>query len=225
MQSRFSAALAAAVALTLAVSYGSAFAAKGQVSIGGNFGVGMYSNKQLNDSLLVPNGIKKVTSGWEYGGSIRYGLSPKLAIELEGNLLNGKSKTTVPAGDFTVKTKAFALPVNLLIGLSENEKYGFNLVVGAGPLLSTKIETKDETVNPAVTDESAKKTTFMAQGGFEGDVFLSRNFALTGRVLGRYAKAKNVDLNPSDPSDGNIDINLSGFAFGLGLRAFFGGSQ
>ena len=68
------------------------------------------------------------------------------------------------------------------------------------------------------------KTAFMGQGGFEGDYFMSRQFALSGRVMGRYAKASDVDVT-DDPADGTIDLDMSGFAFNLGLRVFFGGGQ
>ena len=69
--------------------------------------------------------------------------------------------------------------------------------------------------------ESSSKTTFMAQGGFEGDYKVSTQFALSGRVLGRYAKASDLDKNKDNPTAGTVDIDHSGFAFSLGMRMFF----
>ena len=212
--------LAALAAVGLVVSTAPAFAAKGQWSLGGNFGVGTYSNSDFNDAL-ESGGIKGVKDGWEFGGTLRYGLSPKMGLELEGMKLDGKSTTTSGTDELNVHTKGLAMPLNLLIGLSQNDKYDFNAIVGAGPLLNAKFTADDGTSDT----ESGSKTAFMGQGGFEGDYFMSRQFALSGRVLGRYAKASNVDIDKNDPSAGNIDLDMSGFAFNLGLRVFFGGGQ
>jgi hypothetical protein len=212
--------LVALAAVALAFSTAPAFAAKGQWSLGGNFGVGTYSNSDFNDAL-DSGGIKGVKDGWEFGGTLRYGLSPKLGLELEGMKLDGKSTTESGPDHIDVHTKGIAMPLNLLIGLSQNDKYDFNAIVGAGPLLNAKFTADDGTSDT----ESGSKTAFMGQGGFEGDYFMSRQFALSGRALGRYAKASDVDVDKSDPSAGNINLDMSGFAFNLGLRVFFGGGQ
>jgi outer membrane protein W len=211
---------AAAVAAALALTTAPAFAAQGTWSLGANFGLGTYSNGELNDALNS-TGIKEVKDGWEYGGTLRYGLSPKTSLELEGMSMNGKSTTTEGTTSLDVHTKALGLPVNFLYALSQNETHDFNLLIGAGPMLNTKITTKLEDTGSSSEDNSASKTAFMAQGGFEGDYLLSRQFALSARVLGRFAKADNVDVDSSDPSAGNIDINMSGFAASLGMRVFF----
>jgi hypothetical protein len=78
---------------------------------------------------------------------------------------------------------------------------------------------EDET--GSIDSETGSKTAFMAQGGFEGDYKVSNQFALSGRVLGRYAKASDVDADKNDPSEGTFDIDHSGFAFSLGMRMFF----
>ena len=210
--------LAAFAAVALVISTAPAFAAKGQWSLGGNFGVGTYSNTQFNETL--PTGVKEVKDGWEYGGTLRYGMSEKNSLEIEGMQMDGKSTTDVGGDEGNIHTKGFATPVNLLIGLSQNDKYDFNAIVGAGPVWGMK-----GTADGAFTGETSSKTSFMGQGGFEGDYMMSRQFALSGRVLGRYAKASDVDLDKTDPSQGTTDINMSGFAFNLGLRMFFGGGQ
>ena len=207
-----------AFAIGLGLSAGPAHAAKGQWSLGGNFGVGLYSNGQLNDSLEAV-GLEKVSDGFEYGGTLRYGIAPTKALELETNLLNGESSTDVTGGTIKIKTKAVALPLNLLFQVSENDKYSFHFLIGAGPMLDTKITAEAGSLKT----ESESKTAFMAQGGFEGDWFMSKQFALTARALGRYAKASDIELDKTDPSAGKIDVNLSGAAFSLGLRVFFGG--
>ena len=211
--------LAAFAAVALVFSTAPAFAAKGQWSLGGNFGVGTYSNGDFNDELQA-GGIEAVKDGWEFGGTLRHGMSDKMGLEIEGMKMNGKSTTTSGTDELNVHTKAFATPVNLLIGLSQNDKYDFNALIGAGPMWNAKF-TADDGTN---STESGSKTAFMGQGGFEGDYFMSRQFALSARAMGRYAKASDVDIT-DDPADGQIDLDMSGFAFNLGLRVFFGGGQ
>jgi hypothetical protein len=216
--------LAAFAAVALVISTAPAFAAKGQWSLGGNFGVGTYSNGDVNDQLQSI-GADKIKDGWEFGGTLRHGMSDKMSLEIEGMAMNGKSETTEGTTTFTAHTKSFATPVNLLIGLAQNDKHDFSAIVGAGPMWNTKATSEISDPSGTVSGESGSKTAFMAQGGFEGDYFMSRQFALSGRALGRYAKASNVDNDKNDPSAGTFDIDHSGFAFNLGLRMFFGGGQ
>jgi hypothetical protein len=223
------------VALAVAAStalVAPAHAAKGQWSIGGNFGTGIYSNTKINDYLdsvstansLVPT-LKHPKSGWEYGGSIRYGISPKASLDYEVNLLNGKGKTDVTSpgtATIEVKTTGIAGPLSLYYELGRSDKSVFNFFVGVGPMYGTKFKVTQS--NPSTTIESKKKTGLYAHVGFEGDYMLSKSFAITARALGRYAKASDVTYtDPSDPSIALVkDVNLSGAAFSLGLRAFFG---
>ena len=210
--------LAALLALTLFAVPASA--APGTWSLGANFGVGTYSNSDLNDQLEA-GGVKAVKDGWEFGGTIRRGLSTKTSLELEGMMMDGKSTTEEGTATLDFHTKGIAMPVNMLYALSQNDTHDFSLLVGAGPVFNMHGSQTFEDTGVSVEGETASKTAFMAQGGFEGDYLLSRQFALSGRVLGRYAKAGDVDINKDDPSDGTIDLDHSGFAFSLGMRMFF----
>lgn len=195
--------LAPVLALTLfAVPAG---ADPGAWSLGANFGVGTYSNKDVNDGL--PDGAKDIKDGWEFGGTIRKGMSVKTSLELEGMTMDGKS--TMESGGTTTDfhTKGIAMPVNFLYALSQNDTHDFNLLVGAGPVLNMHGSSKfEDTDGTTIEGESGSKTAFMAQGGFEGDYKVSTQFALSGRVLGRYAKASDVDADKDNPSAGTFDI-------------------
>ena len=209
--------LAALLALTL---FAAPASAEGPWSLGANFGVGTYSNSDLNEDLEDAGG-KAVKDGWEFGGTIRKGMSPKTSLELEGMMMDGKS--TMESGGTTTDfhTKGIAMPVNFLYALSQNDTHDFNLLVGAGPVFNMHGAFHAEDSGNTLETDTASKTAFMAQGGFEGDYKVSSQFALSGRVLGRYAKASDVDADKDDPSQGTIDIDHSGFAFSLGMRMFF----
>jgi len=204
------------LAIALA-SAGPAQAAKGVWSLGGNFGTGIYSNSEINDDLDLI-GIDKITSGWEYGGSLRYGISPKASIDAEFNSINGKSSTSdSPNPDIEASTTGMAVPLSLYYTLSENDDALFNLFIGAGPMFSTKYKLEQG----SNSIEGKGKTTFYAHLGLEAQYKLSPTFALTARALGRLAKASDVE-DKDDPSN-TEDVDLSGAAFSLGARLYFGG--
>ena len=210
--------LAGLLALTLFAVPASAD--PGAWSLGANFGVGTYSNSDLNDQLAT-DGVKAGKDGWEFGGTLRKGMSVKTSLELEGMTMNGKSTTEFGTSSLDVHTKGIAMPVNFLYALSQNDTHDFNLLVGAGPVLNMHGTFHAEDPSGSGETETGSKTAFMAQGGFEGDYKVSTQFALSGRVLGRYAKASDVDVNKNDSSQGTFDIDHSGFAFSLGMRMFF----
>src|SRR5205085_149710 len=139
-------------------------AAKGQWSLGGNFGVGMYSNTAINDYLdsvstensFTPK-LKHPKSGWEYGGSLRYGISPKASLDYELNMLNGKGKTDVTSpgtGSVEVKTTGLAGPLSVYFELGRSDKSVFNFFVGAGPMFKTKFKVTATDNTGTTVDES-----------------------------------------------------------------------
>jgi hypothetical protein len=204
---------ASSALLVLALGFAPAEAAKGQFSIGGNFGTGIYSNSDINDILEV-GGYEEVTSGWEYGGSLRYQVAEKLALDLEGNMIKGKSTTEDPPDeDVEISTSAVAIPLNLVYTLSANDSYVFNIFGGPGILASPKFKAEQG----AAEDEVEGSSSFYGQAGLEAQWFVSPTFALSARALGRMAK--------SELEDSDTDMDLGGVAFGLGARLFFGGSE
>jgi hypothetical protein len=220
MLHRYSAALVAGLTAAMALGFvsGPAFAAEGQFSIGGNFGTGIYSNSDLNKLLKAATPPRKeVKSGWEYGGSLRYGVSSKLALDLEANSINGKATTTNPSGDGDEhwRTKGLAIPLNLYYALAQNDDYNFNFFAGAGPMVSSKLHASDNSTDI----KSDNKTVFYGQAGFEGQFMLGQKVALGARALGRIAKVKDVKVGGVSSSP-PLNLDLSGAAFGIGLRVF-----
>jgi hypothetical protein len=204
--------MAASVLLAVAVAAAPASAAKGEFSIGGNVGVGFYSMGEINDAL-VEDDFEEISSGMEFGGSLRYQVSERAALDLEVNRLNPKSTTEDPGfPDIEFSAPALAIPLNLVYTLSENDQYRFNLIAGAGLLSGAKLRG----VQGPVELESDSASGFLGQAGFETMWKLSPQFALTARALGRMGSAS-LD-------DEDVDASYSGGVLGLGLRASFGGS-
>ena len=208
--------LGAAVALlALAVVSAPVMAATpGAFSIGGNFGTGIYNNGDIND-ILEEDGADKLNSGWEYGGSLRYQVSPRLALDLEVNMMKPKVTIEGTGGDpdTDLSSPGMAIPLNLYYAVSANEKYTFNLFGGAGILSGSKLKLESN----GTEDEVDAASSFYGQAGLEAQMMVSQQFALGARVLGRTAKAKVEDSDPA------IDVDYTGFAFGIGARMSFGG--
>jgi hypothetical protein len=196
---------------------GSVQAAKGQWSLGGNFGVGFYAGGSLNDSLGA-NGYKKVSQGWEYGASLRYGVSPRLSLDYEVSTLNGKGTTKSVTPKFQAEANGIATTLNLYYQLTANDSHSLNLFAGAGPMLKTGWSTKQDTIET----NSKTKTTFYGQAGIETEMRLGKSFEFTSRALGRIAKANDL-VDELDPST-SLSVSMSGVAVSVGLRALFGGS-
>lgn len=204
----------AAALVALAALAGPASAAtQGTFSIGANFGTGMASNSDLNDAL-GPD-VEEVKSGWEMGGSLRYQVTPRLALDLEVNRMKPAS-TTESSGnpDVDLSTPGLAIPLNLYYTLTENETYAFNLFGGAGVVTGAKLHGEADGSDDLDIDGAS---SFYGQAGLESQWMLTRSFALSARALGRMAKSELEDTDPA------VDIDYSGFAFGIGARMSFGG--
>ena len=204
---------AAAAILALVVLTGPAHAAtQGTWSLGANFGTGLYSNSDLNDALGTD--VEEITSGWEFGGSLRYQVSPRLGMDLEVNSMKPASTTESPGNpDLELSTPGMAITVNPVYELSRNEKTAFNLFGGAGMVTGAKFQGESD----GETEELDAATSFYGQAGLEAQFMMSPQFALGARAFGRMAKAEIEDTT--------IDVDYSGFAFGIGARMSFGGGN
>jgi Outer membrane protein beta-barrel domain len=216
-------AAAVLVAAALAVSSGPALAAKGQFSIGGNFGTSITDGGAFNDSLKASIGVppyEDIAGDWDFGGSMRYGISEKASLDLEFNAIKAKGTSEEAGEELTATVKGLATSLNLYYALSQNESFDFNFFVGAGPLLSTKWQL-DSTSGGS--EESEGKTSLFAQAGLEGQYKVASQFALTARAMGRLAKADDVAWT-DDPTT-TFDVDMSGIAFSVGARVFLGGGS
>jgi len=218
MSARNSGIQAIVVACAVLAGAGTAQAAKGDFSIGGIFGVGFYSGGSLNDSLEA-RGYKKVSDGWEYGGSLRYALSSKISLDAEVLSINGKGTTDTVTPKFQAEVNGIAAPLSLYYAISESDKSTLSLFAGAGPMFKAGWSTSQEPVETV----SKNTTAFYGQAGLEGQWRMSHTFALTTSALGRLAKANDVEQN-DDPLT-KYDVSMQGFALALGLRAYLGGEK
>ena len=207
---------AAALVAAAALPFPAMAATPGVFSLGLNLGTGIYSNSDIND-VLEANDFEEITGGWEYGGSLRYQVSPKIGLDLEVNRIDPSSTTDIPGEpEVEFSTPAMAVPLNLVYELSSNDTNVFNLFGGPGILTGAKFRAEQDPDE----EESDAGTAFYGQIGLEALWKLSPTFALGARALGRTASTEIDD--PDNDLDG-FEMNYGGIAFGLGARVFFGG--
>ena len=190
----------------------------GRWSLGGTFGAGIYAGGSFNDSLAA-FGYREVKTGWEYGGSIRYRVRPRLSIDAEIVSMNGRGTTDSVDPKFVAETHGIAIAVSLYQQMSQNDAYSFSLFGGAGPAFGMKWTAEQG----AAQFKSRTKATWYAHAGFEGQIKAGGRFGFVSRALGRVAMARDV-AQDDDPST-RFDVSMNGAAFSVGIRWYFGSSN
>jgi hypothetical protein len=197
-------------------------------SLSFNFGTGSGDNKNMGEIVQSLNGPDKYSVKPQFGGSVRFPISPRLSIELELQRLRATTANTDPPPD-NIKFEVTGYPMSLSLYHSTltSRLFRLNLFAGGG-LLSTaesKVDLGDAFGSGTEITISGQKTGAYFHGGVEAEYVASPRLALAGRVMGRYAKANKVfgdiDLDTGVAwKDRNIDF--SGYAATIGLRAYIG---
>jgi hypothetical protein len=193
-----------------------------------SFGTGSGDNKNMGELPAAGGGPNKFDATATFGGSVRFPLSPRLSIELEIQRFRATAADTFPetqGGRFEVTE--LPISVSLYHATLVHPKWRVNTFIGAGavtPASSTLFFFLTSTERASISDE---KTGFYGHAGLEGEYLASSRFAITGRLLGRVARASGfyagspLKLWGTTPlADRKVDF--SGFGAQLGLRAYIG---
>lgn len=189
-------------------------------SIAINLGYGKHTNSGLN-AIKDLYGGDGDEGGTEYGGSVRFPVSPRWSLDFE--VVNLEAKDEYPTAS-VLGVEHFAQPV-VLSGYWNWLGHGdtrLNLFVGAGPMESEWRQKIILIFAPANVSDT--KMGFYSHGGVEVERRLGSRLAVNGRLLGRYASSGR--LNFGNPGAG-LQINgravdFRGIAFSAGLRAYIG---
>jgi hypothetical protein len=178
-------------------------------------------------------GDKNFDSKPEFGISVRFPLAPKwsLDVELQRFRATNEDTVTVPVGAYsghgTYEITATPMVVNFYYLARESGKLRVSLFAGGGPMLNSYVSDKFLFVGsiPISTTDSKVGTYF--HGGIEGEYSLHPKLSLTGRLLGRSAKATKMFEGSTftqypTGTIGDRDISFSGYGVFLGLRGYIG---
>ncbi len=204
-------------------------------SVGGFFGYGMFTPKQINDAISQfgtdqgLTGAKEIKGASEYGGSVRFPLRPKLSLDLEMSRFWATSShaatASFPGADYRISS--FPIVASIYYSAWSVSKMRVNVFGGLGPMVTTELSVKVPFLGLGNISVSNDKTGFYAHAGGELEYLVTPRVSLSGRVLGRYASAGKV-ISESTLKEGPFapfvdkNVSFSGLAFNIGLRAYIG---
>lgn len=197
-------------------------------SLSFSYGRGAGDNKDMAEIAVAGGGSDKYDTKPQIGGAVRFPIAQKFSLELE---LQRFRATNVdgnpPPNDVRYEITAYPISVSLYHSTFSRGRFRAYLFAGGGILSSalSSIEFADFGGTPLTV--SGQENGGYFHGGLELEALVHNRIGLTGRVMSRYAKADKV-LDEFDflaygiASLKDREINFSGFAATLGVRAYIG---
>jgi len=207
-------------------------------SIGFLYGAGQAVNQDIVD-LASTSGLgdaKNFKASNEFGYSVRFPLQPRLSIDVELTRLRAETSDPVPPSlDSHASYTATGLPVvaSLIYNVTSRPRWRVNGFAGAGPMQGeATVEFLHNHLGRLIPVQIVgSKTGYYLHAGIEGEVLPTPRFAITARVLGRYAssgelnwKRPDFDIYEGFPESklGGRAVDFSGLAAHVGVRAYIG---
>ncbi len=197
-------------------------------SLGFSFGTGKGDNEDMGEIVVAGGGEKKFDNKNQFGGSVRFPLRPRTSIELELQRFRATNVDgNAPPNDTRYEMSALPLSISLYQAIFTGQRFRMYAFAGGGPLLTgiAKIEFGDFGGSPL--NVSGQKNGSYFHGGFETELMMTQKLSLSGRFMGRSAKASGLLDDFSFDAYGvatlkGREIDFSGFAATIGLRAYIG---
>ncbi len=207
-------------------------------SISFSIGTGSAENKDMGKVIDFLDEIYNSNIGTgntyegelQFGGAVRFPIRERLSLELELQSLHASK--SLPLTSFGGQSLGFdvtglPLSVSLYQGVLSGRAYRVNVFAGGG-VLATAISEVDYEELAALLGGvplklSGQKTGSYFHGGVEAEYLVTQRFSLSGRAMGRSAKAKGTldGIGFGDEFNGRT-IDFSGFGATIGLRAYIG---
>jgi hypothetical protein len=193
-----------------------------------HYGIGSGGNKSFGDFVASGGGKSRFDNDPHYGGGVRFAIAPKLSIDIQIERFRATDRDSFRTGGNGIKYEITAVPVSVSLAylLHDSERMRGYLIVGGGPMFESTASLTLPLLGTPLQVADHKVGTYL-QAGLEGEYRVHPRFSITGRLLGRYAKAtglfKDAGLSyvPGTLID-NRDIDFSGIAATIGLRAYVG---
>lgn len=194
-------------------------------SLAFNVGWGNGDNTDMGGMSSQLDAPDKYNAETQFGGAVRFPVSPKLLLEVELQRFRATNQSTLPLDQGGAEFEITALPISLSLYYPAYTMHWLrlNVFAGGGILTTATSSITLDLSNIPVTISGQKNGPYF-HGGLEAEVLLHPRFTLSGRVMGRSAKVDDVmselSFNPDLFADRAIDF--SGFAATIGLRAYIG---
>jgi hypothetical protein len=197
-------------------------------SLSFSYGRGSGDNEDMAEIVVAGGGPDKYDPKPQLGGSVRFPVAQKWSLDLELQRLRATNRdANQPPNDTRFEITAYPISLSLIYTAYTQRWVRANLFAGGGVLSSaiSKIEFGD--FGGSALTVSGQKNGGYFHGGLEAEILVHPRVALTGRVLGRSAKAEKVldefDFDAYGQATlKNRTIDFSGIAATFGLRAYIG---
>jgi len=207
-------------------------------SIGLIYGLGQAVNQDIVD-LASPAGVAQADdfdASAEFGYSVRFPLNPRWSVDIGVSRLRAETEDKLnPAFNEHASYVVTGTPIvaTLVWNWMQKRTYRVNALGGVGfmPGEATVTFLHDHFGRLIPVQVVGKATGPYVHGGLEGELFVSPRFAFTGNALLRYANSGELDWERpdfvvyqgvSESRLGNRNVDFSGYAFHIGVRAYIG---
>jgi hypothetical protein len=197
-------------------------------SIGVTYGIGSGDNKDFGEYVAQGGGDDKYDNKPQFGITVRFPVAARWSLDLELQRFRATNEDSISGlGHGSYEIAALPLSVSAVYLLMDRPKWRANLFAGGGPLLQASSSDQFHffTIPLKIADD---KTGTYLHLGAEGEYHVWKRLSVNARALVRSAKAKNLfkDANfnqyGTGESIGNRDVDFSGFAATIGIRAYVG---
>lgn len=193
-----------------------------------SYGRGSGDNEDMAEIAAAGGGSDKYDAKPQLGGAVRFPVSQRFSVELELQRLRATNVDgNAPPNDTRYEVTAYPLSLSLVHSTFSSRMFRANLFAGGGMLSSAISSIEFSNFSGTALTVSGQKNGSYFHGGLEAEFLMHPRLALTGRVMGRSAKADKVLDEFSFLAYGiaslkDRTVDFSGFSATLGLRAYIG---
>jgi hypothetical protein len=193
-----------------------------------HYGIGSGANEDFGEYVASGGGDKEYENDPHFGGVVRFPVAPRFSIDIQIERFRATNGDTLGTAGATYEITALPVSLGLSYLLLDGDRLRAYAFAGGGPMLETSSSLSFQFFGVLPLQVADDKVGTYLHGGFEGEYRWHSRFALTGRVLGRYAKATGLfegtdfDLYGEGVSIADREVDFSGFAATIGLRVYVG---
>ncbi len=197
-------------------------------SLSFSYGRGSGDNKDMAEIAVAGGGKDKYDAKPQLGGAVRFPVTQRFALELELQRLRATDVDgNVAPNDARYEITAYPLSLSLIHSTFTSRMFRVNLFAGGGLLSSAISAIEFGNFGGTPITVSGQKNGSYFHGGLETEFLMHPRLALTGRVMGRAAKADKVLDEFSFLAYGTASlkdrtVDFSGISASVGLRAYIG---
>jgi hypothetical protein len=192
------------------------------------YGIGSGANKDFGDFVADGGGDEEFDNDPQFGGVVRFPVASRFCLDIEIQRFRATNADSFPPNQSaTYEITALPLSVSLAYLVLDGPRFRAFAFGGGGPMLesSAAVSLPFFGFPIQIADD---KVGMYVHAGVDGEYRVHPRISISGRLLGRLAKAsglfEDTDFDPyvNNVSISDRDIDFSGFSATIGVRAYVG---